>query len=99
MEDEKEIKIAPLAIYATLKDVHEIQRFQIVAHTDNTLELRITPVHGHNKDEAFELACIALRRFLASHGIHHIKIYLSKEDPMQHSQSGKFKHVMNAAEK
>lgn len=96
MEDGKEIKIAPLAIYAILKEIHEIQRFQIVAHKDNRLELRINPVYGHSKEEVFEFACTALRKFLASHGIHHVKIFLSEEEPKQHPQSGKFKHVINA---
>lgn len=99
MEDGKEIKIAPLAIYAILKEVHEIQRFQIVAHEDNRLELRINPGNGHSNEEVFEFACTALRRFLASHGIHHVEIFLSEEKPKQHPQSGKFKHVINAREK
>ncbi|HHV08743.1 MAG TPA: AMP-binding protein [Clostridiales bacterium] len=96
LEDGKEIKIAPLAIYAILKEIHEIQRFQIVAYKDNKLELRINPGYGHSKEEVFEAACIALRRFLASHGIHHVEISLSTEEPKQHPQSGKFKHVINA---
>lgn len=94
--DGKEIKIAPLAIYATLKEIHEIQRFQIVAYKDNKLELRINPVCGYSKEEVFKAAGIALRRFLAAHGIHHTEISLSEEEPKQHPQSGKFKHVINA---
>ncbi len=97
VEDGKEIKIPPLAIYAVLKEVHEIQRFQVVAHKDNKLELRINPKNGHNKEEAFESSCIALRKFLASHGIHHVQISLSKEEPKQYPQSGKFKHIINAS--
>ncbi len=94
MEDGKEIKIAPLAIYAVLKEIHEIQRFQIVAYEDNKLELRIDQRNGHSKAAVFESACSALRTFLASHGIHHAEISLSSEEPKQHPQSGKFKHVI-----
>jgi phenylacetate-CoA ligase len=97
-EEGKKIKISPLAIYATLKEIHEIQRFQVVAHRDNKLELRITPVSGHSKDEVFESSCVVLRSFLASHGINHVETYLSDNEPEQHPQSGKFKHVMNAVE-
>jgi phenylacetate-coenzyme A ligase PaaK-like adenylate-forming protein len=97
LEDEKEIKIAPLVIYAILKEIHEIQRFQIVAHKDNKLELRIIPDCGHSKEEVFEFACAALRRLLASHCIHHVEFFLSTEEPKQHPQSGKFKHVINAS--
>lgn len=94
-EDGKEINIAPLAIYATLKEIHQIQRFQIVAHKENKLELRISPVRGYSKEEVFKAAGIALRRFLASHGIHHAELFLSEEEPKPHPQSGKFKHVIN----
>ena len=97
-EEGKKIKISPLAIYATLKEIHEIQRFQVIAHRDNKLELRITPVSGHSKDEVFESSCVVLRDFLASHGINHVETYLSDNEPEQHPQSGKFKHVMNAVE-
>jgi Coenzyme F390 synthetase len=95
-EDGKKIKIAPLSIYAILKEIHTLRRFQIVAYKDNKLELRINTDCGHSKEEAFETACIALRSFLASHGIHHVEISLSTEEPKQHPQSGKFKHVINA---
>lgn len=95
LEDDKEIKIAPLAIYAVLKEIHEIQRFQIIAHKDNKLELRINQANGYSKEEVFDLACLALRKFLTSHDIHHVEISLSKEEPKQHPQSGKFKHVIN----
>ena len=92
----KEVKLAPLAIYAILKEIHEIQRFQLVAHKENKLELRIIPGCGHSKEEVFESACIVLRRFLAAHGIYHVEISLSMMEPKQHPQSGKFKHVINA---
>lgn len=72
------------------------ERFQIVAHKDSKLELRINPVNGYSKEDVFELACTALKMFLASHGVHFVEIFLSKEEPKQHPQSGKFKHVINA---
>ena len=94
MEDGKEIKIAPLAIYAVLKEIHEIQRFQIIAYEGNKLELRISQCSRHNKEEVFESACSTLKMFLASHGISHVEIFLSSEEPKQHPLSGKFKHII-----
>jgi hypothetical protein len=38
---------------------------------------------------------MALLKFLATHGIDHAEISLSEEEPKQHPQSGKFKHVIN----
>lgn len=96
VEKDKEIKIAPLAIYAVLKEVNNIQRFQVVAYKNNRIELRISTKNGYNKEEVFESACTALKRFLASHGVEHAEIFLSEEEPKLHPQSGKFKHVINA---
>jgi phenylacetate-coenzyme A ligase PaaK-like adenylate-forming protein len=95
-ENGKEIKIPPLAIYATLKEIHEIKRFQLVAHKGNRLELRIVTLSGHNKNEVFESACKILRTFLALHGVTHTEISLLDEEPKQHGKSGKFKHIMNS---
>lgn len=94
-ENDEEIKIAPLAIYAILKEIHEIQRFQLVAHKENRLELRVVPADGYSKSEVFDKACRALKTFLATHKVINIEVYLSEEDPKQHEKSGKFKHIIN----
>ena len=94
-EEEKEIKISPLAIYATLKEVKELKRFQVIGYKDNKVELRIIPNEGYKKLEAFELAKKALKDFLISNRIINVEILLSQEEPKQHSKSGKFKHVIN----
>ncbi|HHV30295.1 MAG TPA: phenylacetate--CoA ligase family protein [Clostridium sp.] len=94
-EEGKEIKIALLAIYAVLKEVNNLQRFQVVVHKNNKIELRINLKNGYNKEEVFQSACLALTEFLASHDIEHVEISLSKEEPKQHPKSGKFKHIIN----
>ncbi len=96
LEGSKEIKIAPLAIYAVLKEVDNIQRFQVVVYRNNKIELRINTKSGYNKEDVFNSASMALKKFLASHGIYHVEIFLSEEEPKQHPKSGKFKHVINA---
>lgn len=95
-EEGKEIKIAPLAIYAVLKEVNNVQRFQAVIHKNNKVELRLNTKNECSKEEVFQSASKALSKFLASHGVNHVDITLSKEEPKQHPQSGKFKHVINA---
>lgn len=96
MEEGKEIKIAPLAVYAVLKEVDNIQRFQVVVHMNNKIELRITAKNGYDKEKVYQTACTALTKFLALHGIEHADVFLSDEEPKQHPKSGKFKHVINA---
>lgn len=93
--NEKEIKIAPLAIYATLKEVHALKRFQLVVHKDNQIELRLEEIDVLTKDFAFAKAKETLTDFLATHGIIHCDITLSDEAPKQHQKSGKFKHIIN----
>ncbi|MEO1814441.1 MAG: AMP-binding protein [Acetobacterium sp.] len=97
-EDGKIIKIPPLAIYATLKEIHGIIRFQLIAHGENQLELRITPGSGYDLRRLFEAAQKNLSAFLASHGVTTADISFSDLTPIQHPQSGKFKHIINRTE-
>ena len=64
-EDEKTIRIAPLPVYATLKEVHEVRRFQVLIHPENRVELRIEEKEGESRAEAFEKA--KAKRIVFSH--------------------------------
>ncbi|HOQ75728.1 MAG TPA: AMP-binding protein [Thermoclostridium sp.] len=94
-ENGKRIRIAPLALYAILKEIHEIRRFQVVAYCGNRLELRLVPVEGYGRDQVFLTACQRLRDFLGQHGVTQVDFTLSQEEPRQHPGSGKFKHIIN----
>lgn len=93
-EDKSEIKLAPLSIYAVLKEVPELQRFQLIAHSDGRLELRIEPVCNIKLQDAYIKAKAALEKYLSLHGITSVKITLSDKSPTQDSGSGKFKHII-----
>lgn len=93
----KKIQIPPLAVYAVLKEVHELRRFQLVSYKDNKAELRLIPADGIEKEKAFRKAKETLEAFLLTHGVKSAVITLSCEEPKQHEKSGKFKHIVNAA--
>ncbi len=95
IQDGQMVKLAPLAIYAILKEVHEIQRFQLVVHKGNQIELRMIQKEGINREEAYEKAKRVLLDHFALHGVKEVSIVLSDSLPMQHSRSGKFKHIIN----
>lgn len=95
LQDGEKIRMAPLAIYATLKEIHEIQRFQMVAHKNNQVELRLIPKSGFTREAVFEKAKQVLQDYLATHGITQVNVTLSRELPQQHAKSGKFKHIVN----
>lgn len=96
LQNGTEIKLAPLAIYATLKEVHELQRFQIIAYSNNRVELRLDPMKGFTTQEAFDKAKSALVKFFSIHGLTDINVTLSDEKPKQDAVSGKFKHIIRA---
>ncbi len=98
-EEKGVVRLAPLAIYATLKEVHELKRFQFVANGSNAAELRLECIDGVEKQAAFEKAAAALNTFFASHGLSNISLSLSEQLPKQNEGSGKFKHIINNAEK
>jgi phenylacetate-coenzyme A ligase PaaK-like adenylate-forming protein len=86
------VRVAPMSLFALLKPIHEIKRYQIIRHDGNRLEIRLA---ADNKQAAFEIAKTALSGYLAS--VHtEAKIYLSKEEPQVHPKSGKFRAVYSA---
>lgn len=96
VEEGREIKVAPLAIYAILKEVHTLRRFQVLVYPENTVKLRLEPQTGIESEIVFEEAREKLKEFLAKQGILHVTIEMSDEKPAQNPKSGKFKHVINS---
>lgn len=96
-EDGQMIRIAPLPLYATLKEVHELRRFQALVYPGNRIELHMEEQPGADRTETFEKARTALEGYLAAQGVRHVTVTLSEDPPRQHPRSGKFKHVVNMA--
>lgn len=93
--DGQPVRIPPLAIYARLKEVHALRRFQLVVSKRSHIELRIEPIEGIPHEAAFESACTALKEQLLTYGVREVCITRSSELPQQHPVSGKFKHIIN----
>lgn len=94
-ENGKIVRIPPLAVYATLKEVHCLRRFQLIVHSENHLELRLDVNADVSKENAFIQADSALRAFFSQYDISNIDIKLSLDSPQRHPNSGKFKHIIN----
>lgn len=96
--EKNDVRIPPLALYALLKEVHEIRRFQLVNHTGNRLELRMLCEEGQDVNSAFEKAELLLKSYLSRNGVNELTVYHSPEEPKPHPGSGKFQHVFKAKE-
>lgn len=96
-QGDRTIRVAPLAIYATLKEVHALRRFQLTVYPGNRTELRLIPAEDTTPEAAFTEAQAALHTFLAKQGVTDYTCTLSPEEPKPHPRSGKFKHIINAA--
>lgn len=94
-ESGEEIRIAPLPVYAVLKEVHGIRRFQVLAHPENRLELRLEETDGADRAELFGAAKESLEGYLRSQGVRSVSFSLSDQLPQQDPNSGKFKHIVN----
>lgn len=92
--DHESIRIAPLSVYAVLKETPGIRRFQLLCYPKNRIELRIEPADGATRENAFSDACAALSKFFEAQGVTDITLTLARELPQQHPQSGKFKHII-----
>lgn len=87
---ENGVRIAPLLLYAVLKEVHGIERFQLIQQEDDRLELRLI---GDNKQEIFKAAKKAVEDYLFQNGIL-ADVYLSEKLPSINPISGKYKHII-----
>ncbi len=97
VQDGRRIRIAPLSVYALLKEVHELRRFQVLVYPGNTVEIRIEEMEGEDRQASFEKAKERLCGYLATQGIHDVTVSLSDEEPRQDPGSGKYKHIINMA--
>lgn len=87
---ENGIKISPLSLYAILKEVHGIKRFQLIQQGNNRLELRLI---AGNKQLEFSNAKQAVESFLMKNGVA-VEVFLSDRLPEANPISGKFKHII-----
>lgn len=84
------VRVAPMSLYAVLKEVHGIQRFQLIQQEDDRLELRII---AENKGTLFPQAKQAVEAYLSQNGVT-TEVFLSEELPQANPISGKFKHII-----
>ena len=88
------VKVAPLSIYAVLKEVHSMRRFQLLSYPEGRLELRLEPTDGVERELAFEQAKLTLLNYLGAQGVKNVSVTLSCDAPKQQAGSGKFKHIL-----
>lgn len=93
--DGRNIRIAPLSLYAVLKEVHEIRRFQALVYPGNRIELRMEEKEGADRMKAFAEAEDRICGYLETQGIHDVTMTLSDDLPKQDAHSGKYKHIVN----
>jgi len=87
---ENGIRITPLSLYATLIEVHGIERFQLIQHDKDRLELRLT---AENKEKIFAESKRAVEVYLRQNSVA-AEVYLSDNLPEANPISGKYKHIV-----
>ena len=83
-------RIPPLSLYAILKEVPGVQRFQLVQTDTDLLKLRLISA---DKQTAFKTAKARLQKYLSENGTN-AEIVLSDEEPQANAYSGKYQHVI-----
>ena len=86
----EDVQIAPMNLYAELKEVHGITRFQLIQVEENRLELRLT---AEDPGKQFQEARSRLQGYLEGCGVKAEIIY-SETPPQANPVSGKFKHII-----
>lgn len=84
------VSIAPLSLYALIKEVYGVQHFQLIMTEGNRLELRLI---AENKRQVFIAAKQAIESYLLQNGVV-ATVNLSELPPQANPVSGKFKHIV-----
>lgn len=84
------VRVAPLGIYALIREVPGVRRFQLIQHPGDRLELRL---EAEDRAAAFDGACRALKGAFERAGAAP-SIELSEQLPQPHPLSGKFQHII-----
>lgn len=87
---ENGIRIAPLSLYAVLKEIHQVKQFQLIQVNSNRLELRLK---AEETMPAFAEAKRALETYLGKNGVK-AEIVFSEKAPETNPISGKYKHII-----
>lgn len=85
------VRIAPLSLYALIKEVYGVQHFQLIKTVGSQLELRLI---AENKHQVFIAVKQAIEAYLIKNGVV-ATIHLSDLSPQANPISGKFKHIVN----
>ena len=89
-----ELRLAPLSVYAVLKEAKGLVRFQLVMRPGNVGELRVECEPGTSREDAFARAKAAFLAYCKRQGAEEVTLTLSETLPMQQPGSGKFKHIV-----
>lgn len=86
---ENGVRIPPLALYALLKELPGVRRFQLLQRSGDLLELRFLAI---DKEYAFTQSKVVLEKYFQKHGV--TAEYILSEEPPQSTSGGKFKHIV-----
>ncbi len=87
------VPVLPLALWATIKQSHAVQRFQVIQTGQDSLKIRLEPQPGISCQDAWDDVQAQVRPYLAGLNLARVRLELAEEPPMRDARSGKFRHV------
>ena len=97
--DGQAVPILPLALWATIKQVHGVQRFQVIQTSPAELKIRMEPVVESERGEVWEAVQAQVKQYLAVQGLPDAQLLLANEAPLRDPKSGKYRHVWSEDKK
>jgi hypothetical protein len=90
---QREVKLLPLALATAIEEGAQVTRFQLLCTAPDRLELRFESGQA-DANAAFDRARNTLRAFLATHGVHGVRVAQGHAPPMRSGRSGKLQRVL-----
>ena len=91
--NDETVPVLPLALWATIKQSHKVQRFQVIQTGQDSLKIRLEPQPGISCQDAWDDVQAQVRLYLAGLNLAGMRLELAEEPPMRDVRSGKFRHV------
>lgn len=90
---QREVKLLPLALATAIEEGARVTRFQLLCTAPDRLELRFE-ADQHDPAAAFGRARVALKAFLATHGLRNVRLAHGRTAPLRSGRSGKLQRVL-----
>ncbi|MAT44377.1 MAG: hypothetical protein CL609_18750 [Anaerolineaceae bacterium] len=87
------IPVLPLALWAVIKEIPGVLRFQAIKISPYALKIRLETINSETDADIWHMVQIQVQDFFQKQSLSNVEIFRAQEGPMRDPKSGKFRNV------